>query len=194
MSKKVAPYLKSKAKLNYTNLDNILFFYMNNDFHRLLFDNNITDVEFMPIIKKGGNSLQVYIDYYNLSAILEFREEYYEYCKYISGCSSQELERSIVKASYNDEFDIEMFIKAFIKSLHNDTRLIKATNIGTKPKSKKKIYSVISIVSLCVPVVAIGIMSAYVLLGQSIKLNGWFLLAIILPLISWFFFGVKSNK
>jgi hypothetical protein len=195
MNKRVLHYLNSKEESNYTFLDKILSFYAKEKFQNLLSNNDVTEIEFFPSIKKSGNSIQIYFNYYNLSAILEFNEEWYEYCKYKLCCSVEEMESSIIRVQYNDDFAIEIFIEEFIKSLNDDSQLIKSKNTNAKVKNKKKIYSIISIISLCIPILVIGILAIYSLVtDKAIDLNLWFSLIIIIPLIIWSIFDVKSKR
>lgn len=189
MSKKIIKYLSKKN--NYTFLDKILLFYSNGQLKKVLINNNATEIEIYPSIKKE-NSIQIYFKYYNLFAILDFKEDYYEYCKYDSKCSPEELENNIVKVQYNDEFAIDIFINEFIKLIDQDERL----NKSKVPKiAKKKSYSFLSIASLIIPWAILGIivLCSY-LIKKEIKLDVWFGIIIIISIIIWYIFDNKSKK
>lgn len=194
MNKKVAKYLNKKNNNNYTFLDKILSFYTSGQFEILLINNKATEIEFFPSIE-NKNSIQVYFNYYNLSAIIEFKEEYYEYCKYKPGCSPEELENSIIKEQYNDEFDIEIFIKSFIKTIDLDDNCKKIKKSNIVKKGKKKLYSILSIVSLIMPWIILGIIAlcSYIM-QKDIKLNVWFGIIIVISIVFWAIFDEKSKK
>ncbi len=193
MNKRISNYLKNIEKSKYTFLDKILFYYMSGQFYELLLKNNATEIEFFPSIKKTGNSIQIYFNYFNLSAILEFKEEYYEYCKYQPKCSAEELEYSIIKQQYDDEFDIRVFIINFIDLLNNDKRLIKTKKSNSK--KRKKLYSAISIVALFIPWIILGMMILFsYAIKKDFKLNAWFALIVLISIVIWVIFDLKSKK
>ena len=195
MDRKVSNYLNNKNKIDYTCLDNILSFYHDGHFSGLLLDNDFTQIEFFPSIRKNGNSIQINLNYYELCAILEFREEYYEYCVYKRGYSVEALKKSITKELYHSKFDIEIFMEHFIKSIKNDARLSKSNSIEIDGKNKKKLHVVISTISMLVPVFVITLFAICVyVFGEPIRLNWWFLFVITIPLIVWFGFDIKSKK
>lgn len=166
-------------------------FYSSGQFKKILIDNNATEIEFFPSIKKE-NSIQVYFNYYNLSAIIEFKEEYYEYCKYKPGCSPKELENSIIKEQYNDEFDIDIFIKNFIKTIDQDANLKKSNVVK---KRRKKLYSVLSLVSLMMPWIILGIIAlCSYLTNKDIKINAWFGVLTVICIVLWALLDNKSEK
>ncbi|CDC70889.1 unknown [Staphylococcus sp. CAG:324] len=189
MNKKVIKYLSNKH--NYTFLDKILLFYSSGKLKKMLIDNNATDIDIYPSIKKE-NSIQIYFKYYNLFVVFNFKDSYYEYCKYDSKGSPEELEQSIVKMQYNDEFAIDIFIKEFIDLIEQDERLNKSINFK---KNKNKLYSVLSVVSLIIPWIILGIISlCSYLVKKDLKLGVWFGIIIIFSIIAWFIFDNKSKK
>ncbi len=189
MNKKITKYLSKKH--NFTFLDKILIFYSNGYLKKVLINNNATEIEIYPIIKKE-NSIQIYFKYYNIFVIFDFKENYYEYCKYDSKCSPEEVEHSIVKAQYNDDFDIENFISEFIKLINQDERLNKSNILK---KNKKKLYNVLSDISLIIPWIILGIIAlCSYLTKKEIKLDAWFGIIIILSIVVWFIFDNKSKK
>lgn len=189
MNKKVIKYLSNKH--TYTYLDEILLFYASGKIEKMLIDNKATDIEIFPSIKKE-NSIQIYFKYYNLFVVFDFKENYYEYCKCDSKCSPEEIEHSIIKAQYNDEFAIDVFIDEFITLIEQDERLNKSDIVKI---SKKKLYSVLSIVSLIIPWIMLGIilLCSY-LIKKEIKLGIWFGIILILSIVAWFIFDTKSKK
>lgn len=195
MNRKVSKYLNSKDKLAYSCLDNILSYYLNGELECLLLDRQMSRIGIFPSISKTGNSIQVCFDYYNMSAILLFSERYFEYCLFEAEWSADEIERSIIKEQYSRDFDIQAFIINYTNTLKNDSRLTVRQNAPAQDNNKKKIFYVISEVSLCVPFVIICLLAIYVfVLNKTIVLNEWFLLLIIIPLIMWFVFFIKSRK
>ena len=186
MNKKIINYLSKKN--NHTFLDKILLFYSNGELKKELINNNATEIEIYPSIKKE-KSIQIYFKYFNIFAILDFKEDYYEYCKYDSSCSPLEIENSIVKSEYTDEFAIDIFINESIKLIDQDERLNKSKLFK---KSKKKIYSVLSIISLIIPWIILGIIAlCSYLMKKEIKLDVWFGIITILSIVAWFIFDNK---
>ena len=185
MNKRVLNYINKLDESNYTFLDKILSFYASGQFEILLINNKATEIEFFPSIE-NKNSIQVYFNYYNLSAIIEFKEEYYEYCKYKPGCSSEELENSIIKEQYKDEFDIEIFIKSFIKTIDLDDNCKKSNIVKN---NKKKLYSILSMLSLITPWIILGmiVLCSYIM-PKDIKLNVWFGIIIVVSIVVWAIF------
>lgn len=194
MHSRVLNYLNKKNPTNYTQLDKILSFYANKKLEEVLLNMGVTKIEFFPSInKKNGNSIQIYFNYYNLSAILEFDEKCYDYCKYTPGCSAEELENCIVTSQYTNDFNIELFIKKFITTIEEDPRLVKSQNNNNIRNNK--LYKKIAFISLLIPSLLVSILAIYTLvLDTSVQLNEWFSLFIIIPLIIWVIFDDKSNK
>ena len=189
MDKKIIKYLSKRS--TYTNLDKVLLFYVSGQFNKVLNDNNATNIEFFPSIGKN-NSIQVYFKYYNLFAILDFNENYYEYCKYEANCSAKELEDKIIKTQYNDDFDIEIVIKNFIQEIDNDKNLNK---LYVNKKSQKKLYSILSIFSIIMPWIILGIIAlCSYLMDKEIKLGAWFGIIIVIAIVLWYIFDNKSKK
>lgn len=116
MNRKLLKYLKNKDKKTYTHLDNILAFYAQGNLQDLLSLKNAYKLGFFTYINRKGNSIEIYCFYYNLCIVLEFREDYYEYCSYEPGCSVEELEKGIIRKVYDEDF---------FKSLNEDSQLIK---------------------------------------------------------------------
>lgn len=193
INKVLEKYLNSKDKSNYSNLDKVFLFYNNDDFYNILKYSGATKIEFFPVIKSDEKSLQVYFNYYNMSAIMEFDDDFYDYCKYPRGCSEDELNQSILRKNYSDKFDIKMFVEEFIKSIDNDERCIKMNK--TTSSRNKKIYTLISFISLFLPFIIIGIIAllSYIL-KTDIKLNNWFILVFIVSIVLWWIFDDKAKK
>ena len=124
-----------------------------------------------------------------MSAIMEFDDDFYDYCKYPRGCSEDELNQSILRKNYSDKFDIKMFVEEFIKSIDNDE-----INNTTSSRNKK-IYTLISFISLFLPFIIIGIIAllSYIL-KTDIKLNNWFILVFIVSIVLWWIFDDKAKK
>ena len=189
MNSKVIKYLSKKQQ--YSILDKILLFYSNGEFKKMLIDKQCTDIEFFPSIKKE-KSIQIYFKYYNLFVIFDFKENYYEYCIYDSKCSPEEIEDNIIKTQYYNEFVIDIFIEEFIKLIEQDERLHKLYNVQ---KSKKKLYSVLSIIFLVFPCIMLGITSlCSFIMKKELKLGVWFGIISIFSIAAWFIFDYKSNK
>ena len=195
MNKKVLDYLNGKEETNYTHLDKILSFYVRKEFKNLLSKNGATKIEFFSTVNKRGNAVQVCFNYYNMSAILEFKEEGYEYCKYKPGCSAEEMENKIIRGQYKDDFSVKSFVEEFIKLLDDDSELVKSETVYVKIRKKKKMYSTIAFLTLVIPFLAISVLALYVFMTDAvIQVGYWAFLVIIVPLIICFIFDTKSKR
>lgn len=123
MSRKVAKYLQGRNEAEYSVLDKILKLYLDGNLEKFLSEYGFWRIEIFPSISKNDNSIQICFNYSCFSAILEFKESYFEYCKYLPGCSADELDESIVKEYYTEGFTFERFIERFSKELNNDERI-----------------------------------------------------------------------
>ena len=59
---------------------------------------------------KDNIDLQVNFRVNNKNIGLDFFRDYYEFCFYLAGCDSEEVENSIVRYKYND-FDLDVLLK-----------------------------------------------------------------------------------
>ena len=192
MKKKALEYLKSKQDNN-TFFDKVLYFYANEGLSNFLINNCATDIEISYSIKEE-KSLFVSFNYYNVFAVLYFKEEYYEYCVCKSGCSPQELEKNIIKKGYDDKFDIAIFIENFIKNIESNEMFEKIKNFNDVIQSRKKLYSIISIVSFLSPWIILGIIALLShIMNQEIIINAWFGLIIIASIVLGTIFEAKSR-
>ena len=67
-------------------------------------------------------------------------------------------------------------------------------NDTTSIEKKKKLYSRIAWISLCVPFVIIGILAIFLIYKDSIQLNKWFIIFLAVPVIIWLVFDAKSKR
>lgn len=188
--KELEKYFNSKDKNNYSNLDKIFLFYNDNEFYKILKFNGSENIEFHPIIKSNEKSLQVYFNYYNMSAIMKFDEDFYECCKYKRGCLVNEIDQSTVRKNYDNEFDIKLFVDEFIKSIDSDDRCIKSND-----KHKNKKYNVIAGFFLLLPI-ALAILMPYLsyVLNKKVELGIWIVPIAAICIILWAIFNKKSKK
>ena len=67
---------------------------------------------------KHGLDLQVNLKKQNKNIGLDFFSEYYEVCFYLTGCTPEDVENSIVKYDYRD-FDFETLLKIIESKINN---------------------------------------------------------------------------
>lgn len=114
-----------------------------------------------------------------------------EYSLYPLGANLEEVNDNTFKIMYNENFSFENSIDFIYEKMIKHPKL---KDIRTLEK-RKKIYSILSWISLLVPVLVICIMGIYVLITKKeLKLTSYFSLAIIIPLILSSTFYIKSKK
>jgi hypothetical protein len=191
MNKKVLDYLKKTDENNATHLRNILRCYANGEIRDLLLKQNVTNLEFFPLIQKNRKSLQISFRYFNLCAMLEFGEAEYEYNIYLPNCSAEDLENSVVRKIYHEGFLLEAFFVDFMCLLNSDTRLMKVNPASDNRRTYKTIYRM----CLGATLLIIVVLSAYVLItDNTIQLGAWFLCIILIPTIISLVFDYLSVR
>ena len=200
MNKKVIKYLSKKN--NYTVLDKILSFYASGEFERLLKDNNATEILFYPTIKKKNKLIEVYFKYFNTYVNINFAEENYIFNKYTEETPPdefpEEFDNSIKIEAYNDGFDIEVFIKNFIKNLESgekfEKRMPNIEEIARKEK-KQKIYLLIARISFWMLMTFSVVTALYcIITGKSLHFDRWIEICWGILLITWCIFEIISTK
>jgi len=189
MKRKIKNYLNSKEKNEYSNLDRIFELYLNGDIKKLL--SKYAGVRVYPDINKLGKTIQLNYNYHNICVIIDFFEDKYNVVVYHAGIKTKELEKLFIDYDYQNDFNLEEVIKEIDIKIKNHPKLKNTTLI-----KKRKIYSAISWISLCLPIVICGSIALYCIITEnSIKGNMWWgIFFIVLPLIAWFVFDVKSKK
>ena len=119
-------------------------------------------------------------------------EDEYSYVTYSTGTKIEKLEKLFVDCSYSDDFEFE----ALIKELDSKIKKHKERKDNTLDKKRKKKYSIIATMCMSFSIITISVIALYVIITDSeIQLNfWWFIVLVIIPLILWSIFDMKSNK
>lgn len=192
MKRKIENYLNSKGKSEYSNLDRIFKLYLNGDIKKLL--SKYAGVGIYPTINKLGKIIQLNYNYHNIYVIIDFFEDKYNVVIYHAGINADDLEKLFIDYDYQDDFNLEGLIKEIDGRIKNHSKLKDTTLI--EKKKKKKTYSLIAWISLCLPILICGSIALYcVITENSVKGNMWWgIFFIVIPLIVWFIFDVKSKR
>ena len=190
MKRSIQNHLKSKEKCEYSNLDKIFELYLNGDIKKLL--SQYAGVGIYPAVNKLGKTIQLNYNYHNIYVIIDFFEDKYCVAVYHTGISADDLNKLCVDYDYQDDFVLEELINEIDIDIKNHSKLTDTTSI----EKKKKIYSTVSRISLCLPIVILGGIGLHCVISEStVKLNVWFgIFFIVIPLIVWFIFDVKSKR
>ena len=196
MEQRILNYLR-KTNTQHTNLGTILHLYATGTFQQLLSAHRATEIEFFPSLSKHNPNIQVYFRLGSMCAIIDFQEEWYEYCKYQPGCSAKELESSIIRKEYGPSFSLPSFLEEFIKSFGDipHSALKTDTYEDSIERKKKKVYKIISIICFLIPVIVIGVLSIYCFItNESVSFGPYFVLVIIIPILVSYTFGSEAQK
>lgn len=190
MRRKIANYLNSKEKYEYNNLDKIFESYLSGDIKRLL--SKYSGVGIYPTINELGKTIQLEYNYNNIYVIIDFFEDKYNAVVYYAGITANDLNKLYIDYDYQDDFNLETIIKEIDEKIKKHPKL-KDTTLVVK---KKNICSLIAWISLCLPILICGSIALYcVITDNSVKGNMWWgILFIVIPLIVWFIFDVKSKR
>lgn len=190
MKRKIENYLNSKDKIEYSNLDRIFELYLSGDIKKLL--SKYAGVGIYPIVNKSGKTIQLNYNYHNIYAIIDFFEDKYNVVIYHAGINADELEKLFIDYDYQNNFSLEKLINEIDIKIKNHPKLKDMTLI----EKKKKIYSVIAWLSLCLPIIICGSIALYCIITESsVKVNMWWgIFFIVIPLIVWFILYIKSKR
>lgn len=190
MKRKIENYLNSKDKIEYSNLDRIFELYLSGDIKKLL--SKYAGVRVYPTIDKLGRSIQLNYNYHNIYVVIDFFEDKYDVAIYHAGINADDLEKLIIDYDYPNNFSLEELINEIDIKIKNHPQLKDITSI----KKKKKTYSMIACISLSLPIIICGSIALYCIITEnSVKGNIWWgIFFIVIPLIVWFIFDVKSKK
>ena len=190
MKRKIENYLNSKDKIEYSNLDRIFELYLSGDIKKLL--SKYAGVGIYPTINKLGKTIQLNYNYHNIYVIIDFFEDKYNVVIYHAGINADELEKLFIDYDYQNNFSLEKLINEIDIKIKNHPQLKDITLI----EKKKKIYSVIAWISLCLPIIICGSIALYCIITEkSVKVNMWWgIFFIVIPLIVWFIFYIKSKR
>lgn len=190
MKRKIENYLNSKDKIEYSNLDRIFELYLSGDIKKLL--SKYAGVGIYPTINELGKTIQLNYNYHNIYVIIDFFEDKYNVVIYHAGINAEELEKLFIDYDYQNNFSLEKLINEIDIKIKNHPKLNDITLI----EKKKKIYSVIAWISLCLPIIICGSIALYCIITKnSVKVNMWWgIFFIVIPLIVWFRFYIKSKR
>jgi len=190
MKRKIEKYLKSKEKSVYSNLDRVFELYLKGDIKKLL--SNYVGIGIYPTINKLGKTIQLQYHYHNIYATIDFFEDKYHAVVYCADISADDLEKFFIDYEYPADFNLETLVKEIDERIKNHPELKDTTLI----EKKKKIYSLIARISLCVPILIYGSIGLYcVITENSVKGNMWWgIMFVVIPLIVWFVFDVQSKR
>ena len=190
MKRKIENYLNSKDKIEYSNLDRIFELYLSGDIKKLL--SKYAGVGIYPTINELGKTIQLNYNYHNIYVIIDFFEDKYNVVIYHAGINAEELEKHFIDYDYQNNFSLEKLINEIDIKIKNHPKLNDITLI----EKKKKIYSVIAWISLCLPIIICGSIALYCIITEnSVKVNMWWgIFFIVIPLIVWFRFYIKSKR
>ena len=190
MKRKIEKYLKSKEKSVYSNLDRIFELYLSGDIKKLL--SNYAGIGIYPTINKLGKTIQLEYHYHNIYVTIDFFEDTYHTVVYYAGISVDDLEKLFIDSEYPADFNLEILVKEIDEKIKNHPKLKDTTFI----EKKKKIYSLIAWISLCLPILICGSIGLYCVISEnSVKGNMWWgIVFIVIPLIVSFIFDVKSKR
>lgn len=188
--RKIKNYLNSKTKNEYSKLDKIFELYLNGDMKKLL--SKYLNVGIYPTFNKLRKTIQLNYAYHNINVNIDFFEDKYCVAIYYTDIKQEELEKLFIDYDYQYDFNLEKLIKEIDIKIKNHPQLKDTTLI----RKKKKLYSTISRISLFVPFVILCGVSLYCIITKnSIEGNIWWIIFfIVIPLIIWFVFDVKSKK
>ena len=190
MKRKIENYLNSKDKNEYSNLDKIFELYLSGHIKKLL--SEYAGIGVYPTINELGKTIQLNYNYHNIYVIIDFFEDKYKLVVYHAGVNVDELVKLFIDYEYPNDFNLEKLIKEIDKKIKSHPKLKDTTLI----EKKKKIFSAISWISLCLAILICGSIALYcVITENSIKGNMWWgIFFIAIPLIAWLIFDVKSKR
>lgn len=190
MKRKIKNYLGSKDKSQYDNLDRILEMYLTGEIKKLL--SKYTGVNIDPTINKLSKTIQLNYNYHNICVAIDFFEDKYSVVVYHAGISEDELEKLFINYDYQVDFDLRVLIKEIDSKIQNHSKLKDTTLI----EKKRKLYSLIAWISLSLPMVILGGIGLYcVITKNTVQGNAWWILFfVVIPVIIWFIFDVKSKR
>ena len=188
--KKNRKLFKFQRKKEYSNLDKIFELYLHGDIKKLL--SKYSKVKIYPTINKLDKTIQLNYSYNNIYVIIDFFEDKYNVVIYHAGISNEEFKKLFTNYDYQDNFNLEKLINEIDTQIKNHPRLKDTSSL----KKKKKTYFIIALISFCIPIIFLVVMTLYCFItGKSVQGNVyWLIFLIVIPLIVWLIFDKKSKK
>lgn len=190
MKRKIENYLNSKDENEYSNLDRIFELYLSGDIKKLL--SKYVGVEVYPTINKLGKTIQLNYNYHNIYVIIDFFEDKYNVVVYCDDINTEDLKKLFIDYEYPTDFNLENLIKEIDEKIKKHPKLKDTTLL----EKKKKAYSLIARISLCLSILICASVTLYcVITKNNVKGNMWWtIFFIVIPIILWFIFDVKSKR
>lgn len=193
MKRKITNYLNSKNPSEFNNLDLLLQCYLNGSLLKEIKKHDFSQIEIYFLIRKNSNNLQINLKYYNLNVCIDFDDINFDHAIYTAGVSAEELEKSFIKSSYENDFRIERIFSELLIKLENDCRLNMLSRINVA--ESRKLFKFLSLFSIAIPVLFGILLSIYVLVtGKSLYIGPWFLILIGVGVLLFVISGYYSNK
>ena len=177
MKNKIKNYLLSKNKNEFTPLDKIFELYLNGSIKELL--EKYEGVGIYPTFNKLGKEIQLEYNYNNIYVIIDFFDDKYNVVIYPAGISADDFEKLFVDYDYQEDFNLKKLIEEIDEKIKNHPKLKDTTSL----KKKKKMYSLISMISLYLPITIWMCIGLYCIIStSSTQLNNWCgIFLIVLP-------------
>lgn len=190
MKRKIENYLNSKGENEYSNLDRIFELYLSGDIKKLL--SKYVGVGVYPTINKLGKTIQLNYNYRNIYVIIDFFEDKYNVVVYHDDINTEDLKKLFIDYEYPTDFNLENLIKEIDERIKKHPKLMDTTLL----EKKKKVYTLIAWISLCLPILICASITLYcVITKNNLKGNMWWaIFFIVIPLILWFIFDLKSKR
>ena len=190
MKRKIEKYLNSKGNSEYSDLEKIFEMYLSGNIKKLL--SKYDGVGIYPTINKLGKTIQVSYHYHNIFVVMDFFEDKYDIAIYPADTTADDVEKLCVVFEYPSDFNLERVISEVDGKIKNHPKLKDTTLI----EKKKKAYSLISRISLCFSALFCGSIGLYcAITGNRIEVNLWWVMFfIVIPVVVWFIFDVKSKR
>ena len=195
--KKNRKLFKFQRKKEYSNLDKIFELYLHGDIKKLL--SKYSKVEIYPTINKldktsqlNYSKLGIWVAHGEGKFSLPYDEDKYNVVIYHAGISNEEFKKLFTNYDYQDNFNLEKLINEIDTQIKNHPRLKDTSSL----KKKKKTYFIIALISFCIPIIFLVVMTLYCFItGKSVQGNVyWLIFLIVIPLIVWLIFDKKSKK
>ena len=190
MRRTIEKYLSSKESNSYTDLDKILEMHLDGEIKRIL--SSYEGVGIYPSFFKEYKTIQIVYKFHNIYVTIDFFEEKYSVTVYPAGTNADDLKKSFIDYAYPANFNLKQLVEEINEKIKTHPSL---SNTASNQK-KSKMYSLIAWISLLLPILTLGSIGLYcVITENTIQGNIWWeVFFIIIPLIVWFVFRIKSDR
>lgn len=178
--RKLIKYLTSKPESAYSNLDKVLNLYAEGKVTQLLSKHEFYDIEFFFHIRKFGNDCEIIFKYYNLATNICFSEAGYFYVSYPMVKNTDKIAKTfdqrVVYCKYEDGFSLEELLETIFEKLKAHPELV----LGPIPKSRRKLYAILSAFFILLPFIVVGGMALYGLINDVSVYGDWWMAILFL--------------